>query len=130
MFNFLNSFRKQKLNYEQLQMLQTISQQVVFSVEGSVRIPGAQKKALAMSILRDLLRKLEIVAPDSLLDVAIEASVALLKALSKEKTSSPWQESSVVPSFEVPKPTALKLDNISGKPSTGGSQGFEGGLSL
>ncbi len=81
MFEFFNFARKRRLNYDQLQTLQMVAQQVVLSVEGSVRIPGAAKKAIAIKVAGEVLQELGIVAPDSLLDVAIEASARLLKAL-------------------------------------------------
>ena len=81
MFEFFNFARKRRLNYDQLQTLQMVAQQVVLSVEGSVRIPGAAKKAIAIKVAGEVLQELGIVAPDSLLDVAIEASARQLKAL-------------------------------------------------
>lgn len=114
MFEFFNFARKRRLNYEQLQTLQMVAQQVVLSLEGSVKVPGAAKKALALKFVGELLEQLDIVAPDSLIDTAIEASVKLLKAL----------DSQVLPRAE-PVP-GFKLD-ISGRPSTGNS---DKGLSL
>lgn len=115
MFEFFNFARKRRLNLDQLQTMQMVAQQVVLSLEGSVRIPGAAKKALALKIVGELLEKLDIVAPDSLVDTAIEAAVMLLKALEGEALPprSPAQPSS-------------KLD-ISGRPLAGNS---EKGLSL
>ena len=119
MFEFFNFARKRRLNLDQLQTMQMVAQQVVLSLEGSVRIPGAAKKALALKIVGELLEKLDIVAPDSLVDTAIEAAVMLLKAL----------DSQALPLAEAPRSPAQpssKLD-ISGRPPTGNS---EKGLSL
>ena len=115
MFEFFNFVRKRRLNLDQLQTMQMVAQQVVLSLEGSVRIPGSAKKALALKIVGDLLEKLDIVAPDSLVDTAIEAAVMLLKAL----------EGEALPSRSPAQPSS-KLD-ISGRPPTGNS---EKGLSL
>ena len=147
MFEFFNFARKRRLNYAsealpalseatgiglvQLQTLQMVAQQVVLSLEGSIEVPGAAKKALALkfdgdvtpSALGELLEQLDIVAPDSLdrsgnadaCDTAIEASVKLLKALDSQVLP---RAEPVVPSF--------KLD-ISGRPKTGN---METGLSL
>ena len=117
MFDIFNFARKRRLSFEQLQTLQMLAQQVVLSVEGSARIPGASKKALALSLMGDLLQEIGIVAPDSLIDTAIEASVKILKALESE-SQTPLPTASPVSSF--------KLD-ISGRPSSGNS---EKGLSL
>lgn len=92
MFDFFNFVRKRRLNYDQLQTLQmdrsgnasALAQQVVLSLEGSIKLPGAAKKALALKLVGDLLEDLGIVASDSLVDVAIEASVKLLNALDTE----------------------------------------------
>ncbi len=112
MFEFFNFARKRRLSFDQLQTLQMVAQQVVLSLEGSVRIPGAAKKALALKLVGELLEQLGIVAPDSLIDTAIEASVKLLKAL----------DAQALP----PELSSAKV-NISGRPPTGNS---EKGLSL
>ena len=114
MFEFLNFARKRRLNFDQLQTLQMVAQQVVLSLEGSIKVPGTAKKALALNIVGELLEKLEIVAPDSLVDTAIEASVKLLKAL----------DSQALPPEPRPelKPSA-KVD-VTGRPATGTERGL------
>ena len=116
MFEIFNFIRKKRLTHEQLRALQLVSQQVVLSLEGSVRLPGATKKALALKLVGlrngsalELTRALGFVAPDSLMDVAIEASVKLLKALDSESLP-PLPRSAPV--------SGLRLD-ISGRPATG-----------
>ena len=109
MFEILNFIRKRRLTHDQLRALQLVSQQVVLSLEGSVRLPGATKKALALKLVGELTRDLGFVAPDSLVDVAIEASVKLLKALDSESLP-PLPRSAPV--------SGLRLD-ISGRPATG-----------
>lgn len=114
MFEFFNFARKRRLNFDQLQTLQMVAQQVVLSLEGSIKVPGTAKKALALNIVGELLEKLEIVAPDSLVDTAIEASVKLLKAL----------DSQALP--PEPRPelrSSVKLD-VSGRPPTGTERGL------
>ena len=117
MFDFFKTARKKQLNFDQLQTLQMVSQQVVLSLEGSIRIPGAAKKALALSLVGELLEDIGIVAPNSLVDTAIEASVRMLKALDAQPPASLPTASTVssVPSF--------KLD-VSGRPSTGNDKGL------
>ena len=115
MFEFFNFARKRRLSFDQLQTLQMVAQQVVLSLEGSVKIPGAAKKAVALKIMGELLEQLQIVAPDSLVDTAIEASVKLLKAL----------DAQALPIAAPAKPIT-KID-ISGRPPTGN---LERGLSL
>ena len=51
MFDFFNFVRKRRLSYDQLQTLQMVAQQVVLSLEGSIRLPGAAKKALAIKLV-------------------------------------------------------------------------------
>jgi hypothetical protein len=89
MFEFFTQARKKRLSFAQLQTIQRVAQQVVLSVEGSVRIPGAAKKALALKLVGNLLEELGIVAPDSLIDTSIEVSVRLLKALDAQATPEP-----------------------------------------
>ncbi len=117
MFEFFNFIRKKRLTHDQLRTLQMVAQQVVLSLEGSVRLPGAAKKALALKLVGELTRDLGFVAPDSLVDVAIEASVKLLKALDTESLPPPRQAPV----------SGLRLD-ISGRPATGSNA--ERGLSL
>ena len=88
MFEFFQFSRKRTLNFDQLQTLQMIAQQVVLSLEGSVRIPGPAKKRLALKLTAELLDELGIVAPDSLVDTAIEAAAKLLKALDAQLLSA------------------------------------------
>ena len=140
MLEFFNFARKRRLSYAsealqtpseasgfafvQLQTLQmdrsgnasACAQQVVLSLEGSVKIPGAAKKALALKLVGELLEELGIVAPDSLIDVSVEAAARLLKALDVQ--SLPLQPRG--------QPSGQKLD-ISGRPASGNS---EKGLSL
>ncbi len=125
MFEFFNFIRKKRLTHDQLRTLQMVAQQVVLSLEGSVRLPGAAKKALALKLVGlrngsalELTRDLGFVAPDSLVDVAIEASVKLLKALDTESLPPLPRQAPV---------SSLRLD-ISGRPATGNNA--ERGLSL
>ena len=127
MFDFFNFVRKRRLNYDQLQTLQmdrsgnanALAQQVVLSLEGSIKLPGAAKKALALKLVGELLEDLGIVAPDSLMDIAIEASVKLLKALDTES----------LPPLPRQEPVSgLRLD-ISGRPASGNNL-EDKGLSL
>ncbi len=116
MLEFFNFARKRRLNHDQLQTLQMVAQQVVLSLEGSVKIPGAAKKAIALKLMGELLEQLGIVAPDSLIDVSVEAAVKLLKALDAQS----------LPPQPRGQPSGQKLD-ISGRPASGNS---EKGLSL
>ena len=61
MFEILNFIRKRRLTHDQLRALQLVSQQVVLSLEGSVRLPGATKKALALKLVGELTRDLGFV---------------------------------------------------------------------
>ncbi len=81
MFGFLKRVVKKRLNFEKLQILQMVVQQVVLSIEGSIRMPGASKKAMAVEIVGKILKEMEIVAPDSLVDAMIESAVQILNAM-------------------------------------------------
>ena len=125
MFEFFNFVRKKRLNHDQLQTLQMVAQQVVLSLEGSVQLPGAAKKALALKLVGELSEDLGIVAPDSLVDVAIEAAdcvtpsaLKLLKALDTESLP-PLPRQEPVPGFQL---------DITGRPPSGNNADL--GLSL
>jgi hypothetical protein len=109
MFEFFNFARKRKLSFDQLQTMQMVAQQVVLSVEGTVKIPGAAKKAMALEIVGGLLEKLDIVAPDSLIDTSIEASVQVLKAL----------DAQTLPPQPRPELKSSARFDVSGRPATG-----------
>ena len=91
MFGFLNKLRKKTMSFEQLRILQLIAQQVVLSVEGSVKLPGAEKKAVALELMAQILEEIGLVAPGSLVDAMLESAVSILKAVDKalEKESKP-----------------------------------------
>ena len=91
MFGFLNKLRKKTLSFEQLRILQLIAQQVVLSVEGSVKLPGADKKAVALELMAQILEEIGLVAPGSLVDALLESAVSILKAVDKalEKETKP-----------------------------------------
>lgn len=86
MMSFLKNLVRKRLSFEQLQILQLVTQQVVLSVEGSVQMPGAKKKALVVELVGQILEEIGLVAPDSLIDATIESSVCILKSLSEEPT--------------------------------------------
>lgn len=102
MLGFLKKLIEKPLSFEQLKILQLVTQQVVLSVEGSVKLPGSDKKALALELTSQILDQMGVVAPDSLVDAMIESSVQILKALDKARESKPKY------SFD-----------LSGKPKTG-----------
>lgn len=91
MFGFLKKLRKKKLSFEQLRILQLIAQQVVLSVEGSVKLPGADKKAVALELTAKILEEIDLVAPGSLVDAMLESAVSILKAVDRalEKEAKP-----------------------------------------
>lgn len=104
MFGFLKKLARKRLDFEQLQILQLVTQQVVLSVEGSVQMPGAKKKAVAVQLAGQILEEMDLVAPDSLVDTMIESSVRVLKSVDK------IVENEARPKFSV---------DISGRPGTG-----------
>ncbi len=102
MLGFLKKLTQKQLSFEQLKILQLVTQQVVLSVEGSVKLPGSDKKAVALELAAQILQEMGVVAPDSLVDAMIESSVQILKVIDKTKESKPKY------SFD-----------LSGKPKTG-----------
>jgi hypothetical protein len=114
-----------------MQMMQMVAQRVVDSLARSVRVPGPAKKALAMEMVREDLDKLGIVATDSLISAAIEASVKLRKALDREPLPfGPGQTTTRVSAARGPErgdvsmdfvtSSALKVD-ATGRPPNGNS---------
>lgn len=102
MIGFLKGLlSKRRLTYEQLQIIQLVAQQIVLSIEGSVHLPGARKKALALELTGKTLEQMGIVAPESLVDAMLESAVAILKAMDM-----------VQPKLQV-------SPDISGRPQTG-----------
>ena len=105
MLGFLERARKQRLTFEQLQILQFLTQQVVLSVQGSVDLPGLRKKAIALELTGQLLDEIGMVAPESLVDTMIESAVTILKSLDKAL------EREIRPKYTL---------DLSGRPKTGG----------
>lgn len=106
MLGFLKRVTQKRLNYEQLQIVQMVVQQVVLSIEGSIQLNGPGKKAMALQILGQILTEMRISAPDSLVDALIESSVQVLNTVEKTRANqSP----------------SKKAFDISGRPKTGGS---------
>lgn len=90
MIGFLkNLVSKKRLSYEQLQIIQLVAQQVVLSVEGSVNLPGARKKAMALELMAQMLEEMNIVAPQSLVDAMLESAVTILKAMDSALKAKP-----------------------------------------
>lgn len=104
MFGFFKKLSQSRLSFEQLKILQFVTQQVVISIEGTVDLPGAEKKAVAVELVGRVLQEMNLVAPDSLVDALIESAVGVLKALDKSLE-------------RVARPT-YSFD-ISGRPKTG-----------
>ena len=84
-----NVFSKKRLTFEQLQIIQFLAQQVVLSVEGSVNLPGARKKAMALELMAQMMEELGVVAPDSLVDAMLESAVVIMKAMDKALEAKP-----------------------------------------
>ena len=104
MFGFLKRLTKKALTYEQLQIVQFVTQQVVLSVENSVKLDGLSKKAVALELTGKILEETGLFTPDSLVDAMLESSVSAMKKVEKilEPRNSP----------------KFKLD-ITGRPQTG-----------
>lgn len=69
----------------QLQILQFVAQQAVLSVEGTVKLPGPNKKAVALDLTGKILEEMGVVAPGSLVDTLIESSVQVMKATDRRE---------------------------------------------
>ena len=83
----LNLFRAngtKSFGLEQLQTLQLIAQQVVFSLENLTELSGAEKKTLATMNVDELLQGMGINAPGEFIDISIEAGVLLARSLRQQ----------------------------------------------
>ena len=89
MFGFLKRAAKKQLNFEQLQILQLVVQQVVLSIDGSIKLPGASKKAMALELVGQISEELNLMAPESLVDAMIESAVQILKSMSSLREKKP-----------------------------------------
>ncbi|MCA9776700.1 MAG: hypothetical protein KC800_08295 [Candidatus Eremiobacteraeota bacterium] len=69
------------LRLEHLQMLQLISQQVVFSLEDMLDLTEEEKKKLAFTNVRELFSELGHEAPDEFIEISVEAGVRLARSL-------------------------------------------------
>ena len=69
------------LRLENLQMLQLISQQVVFSLEDMLDLTEEEKKKLAFTNVRELFSELGHEAPDEFIEISVEAGVRLARSL-------------------------------------------------
>lgn len=78
---------KKRLSFEELQSVQSIADQVVLCMEQTMRLPGNEKKKLAVKVASSLLKDSGILCPESLVDTAIEASVRVMNLLEKRALS-------------------------------------------
>ena len=104
MFGFFRRALQKRLNFEQLQILVLVTQQVVLCVDGTLRAPGSQKKAVAMELVAQILKEMKMEAPESLIDAVIESAVKILKTVDRKI------ESELKPRYEF---------DITGRPKTG-----------
>lgn len=79
--NILNWLRgRNLLPLDQLEQIKALAEQVVLAVEQTAKLPGEEKKQLAMELLMDLVRERGLDPPGQLLlEIAIEAAVRLTK---------------------------------------------------
>lgn len=75
-FNFLFGRR---LRLEDLHKIKELAEQVVLAVEQTARLPGPDKKRLALELLIDLVKESGLSPPILLLEIALEAAVRLSK---------------------------------------------------
>lgn len=62
---------------EDLLAIQTFAEQVVLAVEQTVKLPGSEKKIIAMELLAELLKDSGLDPPLRFMETAIEAAVRL-----------------------------------------------------
>jgi hypothetical protein len=78
--NILNMlFGRRGLRLEDLHKIKELAEQVVLAVEQTARLPGPEKKRLALELLIDLVKESGLRPPLLLLDIALEAAVRLAK---------------------------------------------------
>lgn len=86
---FQNVGRRQRpYSLDELRIIQTIAEQVVLATEQTFRVPGHQKKVIALRVAREMLSEQDLDVTDNTLDIAIEASVRLLKILERKGPDS------------------------------------------
>ncbi len=68
-----------ELSLEQLRFVLVLSEQIVSAIEETFSTTGARKKQLAKLVLADILQESGLHASSSLIDLAIESSVLLMK---------------------------------------------------
>lgn len=75
--------RLRRLSVDDLLVITTVAEQVVLCVEQTMRLPGPQKKELAMKVAAELLEESGIDAPEKVLETAIEAAVRIMRLLER-----------------------------------------------
>ncbi len=81
--------KRKKISRETLQTIIAVAEKVVMSLEQTGgELSGADKKMKARALVREILSRMKIAAPDALLDTAIEAAVLLMNALTKRRQPS------------------------------------------
>lgn len=74
---FTRLFGKRILRLEDLQKIKDLAEQVVLAVEQTAKLPGHEKKRLALELLLDLVKESGLSPPMLLLEIALEAAVRL-----------------------------------------------------
>lgn len=69
------------VSLEQLQTLQLIAQQVVFSLDGLTQLSSEEKKNIALMNVNDLYQAFGLEIPHEFIDISIEAGVCLARTL-------------------------------------------------
>lgn len=79
--------RSRRLTADEMVVIATVAEQVVLCLEQTMRLSGPQKKELALKVAASLLEDSGIVAPEGILDTAIEAAVRVMRLLERRAAS-------------------------------------------
>ena len=80
----MSLFGKKMLRFEDLRTLRSLAEQVVLAIDQTLSTSGAEKKVLALKLLRELLQEAGLDPPLLLIDTAIEAAVRLYKLMDSQ----------------------------------------------
>lgn len=78
-----------RLSFDEIRSVQAIADQVVLALEQTMKMPGPQKKALAVQVATSLLADGGIRVPVQVVDTAIEASVRVMNLLEQKESNHP-----------------------------------------
>lgn len=80
--------KRKRLSFDEIRSVQAIADQVVLCLEQTMRLPGDQKKDLALKVALSLCEDSGILCPLSVVETAVEASVRVMNLLEGSRLAS------------------------------------------